>query len=236
MNAAQYSRLARNTEPSSDAYAAAHARIAEAREAPNHRADGFLLRLALVGFRRLTFCADQLDRVKKAVFYGKTIEWTPDELGEGLSTQGPFTPSPLAVRQGLDALPGRGMRVLHGVLGIVTEAGELAEGLVKTLLSGREIDEVNIAEEVGDVLWYVAILLDAIGLPWEPVMRANILKLARRFPQRFDGEDAILRDVGAERRVSRRPWPAPSSTTATSSARRPRPPATTATASARRST
>lgn len=201
MNPAEYSRLARRTEPSSTAYGDTLGRLFAPRENGHTRTEAFLLRLALVTFQRFEWQADQLDRIKKAAFYGKEIPWTPSEQDDGHNVHAPGAASPGELRAMASALPGRGIRVLHAVFGVATEAGELAAGVLKRMMNGERLDEVNIAEEVGDVLWYVAILLDAIGLPWEPVMRANILKLARRFRDRFAGEDAILRDVEAERSV-----------------------------------
>lgn len=46
-------------------------------------------------------------------------------------------------------------KVLHGVIGICTEAGEL----FKALMADTTIDRVNIKEELGDVCWYIAILM-----------------------------------------------------------------------------
>jgi hypothetical protein len=46
-------------------------------------------------------------------------------------------------------------RVLHGIIGICTEAGELLKAL--HFEEGR--DKINIKEELGDVTWYIAILL-----------------------------------------------------------------------------
>jgi len=201
MNTNEYSRLARRTEPNSRAYGDALGRLYDPTRHGALQSEAWLLRLLTTTLRRFQYQTEQLDRIKKAAFYGKRIEWTDGEIGEGHSTLGPFALTPLTLRGTMLTLPGHGIRVLHAVLGIATEAGELVDAVCRTLLSGKKLDAVNLAEEAGDVLWYVAVLLDAIGLPWEPVMQANILKLARRFRASFDGEDAILRDVDAERRV-----------------------------------
>ena len=49
--------------------------------------------------------------------------------------------------------------ILHGVLGVVTEAGEIADVLKKHLIYGKTLDKVNLKEELGDVAWYVALLI-----------------------------------------------------------------------------
>lgn len=43
----------------------------------------------------------------------------------------------------------------------------------------------NLVEEFGDLLWYVCLGLNALGLNLEDVMRANIAKLAARYPDKY---------------------------------------------------
>ena len=54
-------------------------------------------------------------------------------------------------------------RLIHGMVGISTESGELLDALKKHLMYGKSLDLVNIKEEVGDVLWYCALILDEVG-------------------------------------------------------------------------
>ena len=90
-------------------------------------------------------------------------------------------------------------RLLHGAIGICTEAGELQDALKKHLIYGKPLDAVNLMEECGDVLWYVALTLDAAGYSMEEAMERNIAKLRRRFPDQFSQEAALVRDLDAER-------------------------------------
>lgn len=47
-------------------------------------------------------------------------------------------------------------RLLHAVLGMADEVGEMAEAVQVTLISpGKKIDTVNFVEEIGDYMWYV---------------------------------------------------------------------------------
>ena len=65
-------------------------------------------------------------------------------------------------------------RVVHAILGIVTEAGELADALKKTVFyKDRELDLVNIKEEIGDVAWYLHLLMDELGLDWNDILEVN---------------------------------------------------------------
>ena len=91
------------------------------------------------------------------------------------------------------------MRVIHGILGCVTEAGELADMLKRHLYYGQDLDEVNIKEELGDICWYMALLLYSIDSSWEEIWKMNIDKLQKRYPNKFTEHDAANRDLDAER-------------------------------------
>lgn len=53
---------------------------------------------------------------------------------------------------------GQTMNLLHAQMGIMTECGELADQIKRHLFYGTELDIVNIKEEIGDIMWYIAIL------------------------------------------------------------------------------
>ena len=59
----------------------------------------------------------------------------------------------------------RGIRLLHAQLGLHTEGGELADALKRHLFYGKPLDPVNIAEEIGDVFWYLAVGQQRAGHP-----------------------------------------------------------------------
>lgn len=72
---------------------------------------------------------------------------------------------PLAVRTE-KPLPALG-RLAHGCMGILTEIGEVVSELKRVTIYGKPLDaerKANILEEIGDVMWYVAIILDTTGL------------------------------------------------------------------------
>lgn len=95
----------------------------------------------------------------------------------------------------------RTIRLLHAAIGINTEAGELLDTLKKHLWYGKEIDEVNLIEEVGDLCWYVEVLLDALNASMDNVRRLNIDKLKRRYPTKFTEKDALIRNLEKERKA-----------------------------------
>ena len=89
-------------------------------------------------------------------------------------------------------------RVFHGCLGILTEAGELAEHLLN-MINKQELDDAGIVEEIIDMNWYMAIMFDALGKSWEQGWINNINKLKIRFPDGYSDIDAEHRDTAAER-------------------------------------
>ena len=91
--------------------------------------------------------------------------------------------------------------VLHAIAGISTEAGELLDVVKKAMFYGKKVDYVNLNEEMGDVLWYIAIYCQARDVSIETLMQLNIDKLRVRFPQWFTEQQAEFRDLAAERAV-----------------------------------
>jgi len=71
------------------------------------------------------------------------------------------------------------------VLGLNGEAGEVAEKIKKVIRDKNSIvtdaDRVEIQKELGDVLWYLAVLSDTLGLDLESVAALNLEKLKSRF-------------------------------------------------------
>jgi len=89
-------------------------------------------------------------------------------------------------------------QVLHGAIGCGTEAGELLDAVKKAMFYGRELDTLNVKEELGDLLWYIALICNALDWSLNEVMEANIAKLRVRYPQQFTPEQAQQRDLHAE--------------------------------------
>ena len=76
----------------------------------------------------------------------------------------------------------------NAALGLTGEAGEVADEVKKFLYQGREWDPEKIIEELGDVLWYVALMADLMDVPLDFVMEYNIDKLRKRYPDGFSFE------------------------------------------------
>ncbi len=93
------------------------------------------------------------------------------------------------------------LRLLHAMMGLCTETGELQDALKKHIIYGKQLDSTNVIEEFSDCLWYIAIGLDACGASFEEVFDKNIAKLKARFPDKFTEHNALHRDLDAERKV-----------------------------------
>ena len=86
--------------------------------------------------------------------------------------------------------------LLNGVLGLVGESGEIADLIKKQRMQGHTLDIEHVAKELGDVCWYIAETATAIGCDMETIMKMNIDKLRKRYPEGFDSERSQNREAG----------------------------------------
>ena len=92
-------------------------------------------------------------------------------------------------------------RLIHGVLGLASEVGEIADALKKLIIYGKALDQINVMEEVGDLTWYEALILSATRFHFTDAFERNIAKLKKRFGDKFSEVKALNRDLPAERAV-----------------------------------
>ncbi len=85
--------------------------------------------------------------------------------------------------------------LIYTALGLNGEAGEVAELIKKAFFHGHDLDLDKLKKELGDVLWYVAVMANALDLPLDEVAQHNIDKLARRYPQGFSEERSRNREA-----------------------------------------
>ncbi len=83
--------------------------------------------------------------------------------------------------------------LLNGVMGLCGESGEVIDILKKHLSQGHELNKEKMAEELGDVAWYLAETAYALGYDLEEILQMNIDKLKKRYPDGFRVEDSIHR-------------------------------------------
>ncbi len=73
---------------------------------------------------------------------------------------------------------------LHWVLGINGEAGEVAEKVKKIIRDKNGVisqdDKNELAKELGDVLWYLAVFAKDLGFSFDRIASSNLEKLQSR--------------------------------------------------------
>ena len=79
--------------------------------------------------------------------------------------------------------------ILTWGLGIAGEAGDVAGCIKKTFSHGNN-QEMGIRENIGDTLWYAAMICNFFGWDFQEVLNENVSKLEKRFPNGFTLEDA----------------------------------------------
>ena len=83
-------------------------------------------------------------------------------------------------------------RLDHALFGLCSEVGEI-QGLYQKVYQGHSVSVADVADELGDVLWFAGELCDALGLRLEDVAAGNIEKLRKRYPGGFDEERSLHR-------------------------------------------
>ena len=76
-------------------------------------------------------------------------------------------------------------RLLDWTVGLSGETGEVCE-LVKHHIYGKEdLDKMELAKEIGDVMWYLTALAETAGIHIEDVLELNTAKLAHRHGDKY---------------------------------------------------
>lgn len=133
---------------------------------------------------RFIIMARHLDAFKSALFYGKVKHVEINDLAGLLAsggTDGHFDFDHIANPQ-----------LLHACLGITSEAGEIAEDLLKAL-QGQLLSTENLVRESGDIDWFQELLATATETPVNVARAFNVARLRQRFPDAFSEADAIAR-------------------------------------------
>ena len=83
--------------------------------------------------------------------------------------------------------------LMHAALGLSGEAGEFADCIKKHWVYGQRLDKANAIEELGDLLWYIALACNALDVQLADVAAMNIEKLRKRYPARYQHDLAAFR-------------------------------------------
>lgn len=80
-------------------------------------------------------------------------------------------------------------------MGIAGEAGEVADYMKKIIFHEHPVDREKLIEELGDLEYYLTHLKKHYRISNSEVRQKNISKLQKRYPNGFDPEDSIYREV-----------------------------------------
>ena len=86
--------------------------------------------------------------------------------------------------------------ILNGCLGLSGEVGEFNDMVKKWIFHEKPLDVEHAQKEVGDVLWYVAMICHSFGWDMGAIMQQNIDKLKARYPEGFDVNKSAHRKEG----------------------------------------
>ena len=83
-----------------------------------------------------------------------------------------------------DIYPDNDFNIGYKALGLTGEAGEVADK-IKKIYRDKDgnfnvTDELEIAKEVGDCIWYISRIADAIGFELSGIAKLNVDKLSKR--------------------------------------------------------
>jgi NTP pyrophosphatase (non-canonical NTP hydrolase) len=93
------------------------------------------------------------------------------------------------------------IQLLHACMGLSTEVGELTDNLKKYIFYGSKLNSVNAVEELGDIMWYIALACRSLDTNFETICEKNINKLKIRYPEKFTEHAALNRDLVAENKL-----------------------------------
>jgi NTP pyrophosphatase (non-canonical NTP hydrolase) len=84
-------------------------------------------------------------------------------------------------------------QLTYTALGLTGESGEVAEIVKKAFYHGHPLDKEALHNELGDVLWYLAVMADGLGFSLDEIASANVAKLRARYPDGFSEERSLNR-------------------------------------------
>ena len=84
--------------------------------------------------------------------------------------------------------------LLHMVVGVSGEAGELLDAVKKAVIYRKPLDLENVIEELGDLEFYMEGLRQGLGITRQETIDANVEKLSKRYEGlRYSDKSAQLR-------------------------------------------
>lgn len=82
---------------------------------------------------------------------------------------------------------------MHALHGMASEMGEV-HSVYQKAFQGHAFSEKDVADELGDLLWFIAEWCTVRGYKLEEIAQHNIDKLKKRYPVRFSEELSVNRE------------------------------------------
>ena len=86
--------------------------------------------------------------------------------------------------------------IFNAAFGLSGEVGEFNDMLKKWVFHEKELDVVHAKKELGDIMWYVAMMCHSFGWELDEILQMNVDKLKARYPDGFDVNLANNRKEG----------------------------------------
>lgn len=78
-------------------------------------------------------------------------------------------------------MTGKDAHIMHMAIGISGEAVELLDAVKKRVIYRKDLDLLNVIEELGDIEFYLEGLRQGLGITREICLEMNIQKLEKRY-------------------------------------------------------
>ena len=76
--------------------------------------------------------------------------------------------------------------MFNACLGLSGEVGETLDMLKKWIFHEKELDKDHLKKEIGDIMWYVAMMCHSLKFDLDEILQMNLDKLKARYPEGFD--------------------------------------------------
>ncbi len=93
----------------------------------------------------------------------------------------------------MDSLDPVQMHLIHMILGVSGEAGELLDAIKKATIYNKPLDVDNVIEELGDIEFYLEGIRQALAIPRATTILRNMKKLRKRYGEGYSDDAAQRR-------------------------------------------
>ena len=90
----------------------------------------------------------------------------------------------------VDSLTPSKVNLIHAILGISGEAGELLDAIKKYTIYNKELDIDNVIEELGDLEFYMEQIRQELNITRDDTLLAVFDKLRKRYPSGYSDKHA----------------------------------------------